>query len=62
MTYGDECFLDPAPALPAAHVAAGSFGAPLADLTAFIDGDLPGLGRDRGDRDPLTALSSQPTE
>src|SRR5438132_777952 len=50
---GDVRLFDPAPAVPAVQVAAGALGAPLADLAALIDGDLPGLGRDGGDRGPL---------
>src|SRR5260370_28846027 len=51
---GDVRFFDPAPpAVPAVQVAAGALGAPLADLAALIDGDLPGLGRDSGDRGAL---------
>jgi hypothetical protein len=42
-------FFDPAPAVPAAQVAAGAVGAALADLAAGVDGDLPGLFRDGGD-------------
>jgi len=47
--------LDPAPAVPAAQVAARLAGTPLADLAAGIDGDLPGAGRDGADRGPLPA-------
>jgi hypothetical protein len=50
---GDVRFFDPAPAVPAATVAAGLIGAALADLAADIDRDLPGAGRDHRDRVPL---------
>ena len=42
---GDVRFFDPAPAVPAARVAARLIGPPLADLAAGIHGDLPGRRR-----------------
>jgi hypothetical protein len=46
---GDLRCFDPAPAVPAAQVTAGLIGAPLADLSASVDRDLPGASRDGAD-------------
>jgi hypothetical protein len=47
---GDVGFFDPAGAVPAGGVRAGAFAAPLADLAAVIDRDLPRLRRDQPQR------------
>ncbi len=52
---GDMRFFDPALAVPAAQVAARLISTPLADLTAGIDGDLPGCRRNGSDRGPLAS-------
>jgi hypothetical protein len=55
-------FFDPAPAVGALRVAARLVSAPLADLAAGIDCDLPGAGREGSDGRRSRAPSSQPTE
>ena len=50
----DVGFLDPAPRMPAGPVRAGGSGPALAHLAALVDGDLPGLRRDKPDRVAFT--------
>ena len=54
----DVSFLDPALTVAAATVGAGVISAALADLVTVIDGDLPGVPGDGGDRGafPLAQL------
>ena len=59
---GDVRIFDPAPAPGALQVAARLVSAPLTDLAAGIDRDLPGAGRDGADRSALPAAQSHPAE
>ena len=59
--FGDVRLFDPAPAVPAAQVAARRIGAALADLAVGIDRDLPGPVGTAAIA-ARSAPSSQPTE
>jgi len=58
---GDVRFLDPARPVRARLAAAGVIGAPLADLAAAVDGDLPGLLRNQPQR-RLLPLTQRPPD
>ena len=58
---GDVRFFDPARPVRAGGVAAGAFGAALADLAAGADGDLPGLIRHQPQRG-LLPLAQRPPD
>jgi hypothetical protein len=47
---GDVCFVEPAPHASARVIGAGLIGAPGPGAAARVDGDLPGLSGDGGDR------------